>query len=252
MIAMDLRSGVERLGDMIAAASTIIPFTGAGISTECGIPDFRSPGGLWTRNRPIPFDEFVASQEARDEAWRRRFAMEPTFATAKPGRGHRALASLYRAGKVPAVITQNIDNLHQRSGFAPDHVIELHGNTTYARCIGCGLEYDLAWVKQRFDESGAPDCIDCGEPVKTATISFGQAMPEDAMERARGLAQACDLFIAIGSSLVVWPAAGFPMMAKNSGARLVIINREPTDQDDIADLVIRYDIGETLGPFVGN
>ena len=252
MIAMDLRSGVEHLGDMIAAASTIIPFTGAGISTECGIPDFRSPGGLWARNRPIPFDEFVASQEARDEAWRRRFAMEPTFATAKPGRGHRALASLYRAGKVPAVITQNIDNLHQRSGFAPDHVIELHGNTTYARCIGCGLEYDLAWVKQRFDESGAPDCIDCGEPVKTATISFGQAMPEDAMERARGLAQACDLFIAIGSSLVVWPAAGFPMMAKNSGARLVIINREPTDQDDIADLVIRYDIGETLGPFVGN
>jgi NAD-dependent deacetylase len=252
MIAMDLRSGVERLGDMIAAASTIIPFTGAGISTECGIPDFRSPGGLWTRNRPIPFDEFVASQEARDEAWRRRFAMEPTFATAKPGRGHRALASLYRAGKVPAVITQNIDNLHQRSGFAPAHVIELHGNTTYARCIGCGLEYDLAWVKQRFDESGAPDCIDCGEPVKTATISFGQAMPEDAMERARGLAQACDLFIAIGSSLVVWPAAGFPMMAKNSGARLVIINREPTDQDDIADLVIRYDIAETLGPFVSN
>jgi len=252
MIAMDLRSGVEHLGDMIAAASTIIPFTGAGISTECGIPDFRSPGGLWTRNRPIPFDEFVASQEARDEAWRRRFAMEPTFATAKPGRGHRALASLYRAGKVPAVITQNIDNLHQRSGFAPDHVIELHGNTTYARCIGCGLEYDLAWVKRRFDESGAPNCIDCGEPVKTATISFGQAMPEDAMERARGLAQACDLFIAIGSSLVVWPAAGFPMMAKNSGARLVIINREPTDQDDIADLVIRYDIGETLGPFVGN
>ena len=252
MIATDLRSGVERLGDMIAAASTIIPFTGAGISTECGIPDFRSPGGLWTRNRPISFDEFIASQEARDEAWRRRFAMEPTFAAANPGRGHRALASLYRAGKVPAVITQNIDNLHQRSGFAPDHVIELHGNTTYARCIGCGKEYDLAWVKRRFDESGAPDCIDCAEPVKTATVSFGQAMPEDAMERARGLAQACDLFIAIGSSLVVWPAAGFPIVAKNSGARLIIINREPTDQDDIADLVIRYDIGDTLGPFVGN
>jgi len=252
MIATDLRSGVERLGDMIAAASTIIPFTGAGISTECGIPDFRSPGGLWTRNRPISFDEFIASQEARDEAWRRRFAMEPTFAAANPGRGHRALASLYRAGKVPAVITQNIDNLHQKSGFAPDHVIELHGNTTYARCIGCGKEYDLAWVKRRFDERGAPDCIDCTEPVKTATISFGQAMPEDAMERARRLAQACDLFIAIGSSLVVWPAAGFPIVAKNSGARLIIINREPTDQDDIADLVIRYDIGDTLGPFVGN
>jgi NAD-dependent deacetylase len=253
MIASDLRSGVDQLGDMIAAARQIVPFTGAGISTECGIPDFRSPGGLWTRNRPIAFDEFVASQEARDESWRRRFAMEATFAAAKPGRGHRALASLYRAGKVPAVITQNIDNLHQASGFAPDHVIELHGNTTYARCIGCGATYELDWVRRRFDSDGAaPECTVCDEPVKTATISFGQAMPEDAMQRATELAQHCDLFIAIGSSLVVWPAAGFPMMAKNCGARLVIINREPTEQDDIADLVIHHDIGETLGPFVGN
>ena len=253
MIASDLRSGVEQLGDLIAAASTIVPFTGAGISTECGIPDFRSPGGLWTKNRPIPFDEFVASSEAREESWRRRFAMEPTFAAARPGRGHRALASLHKAGKIPAVITQNIDNLHQMSGFAADHVVELHGNTTYARCIGCGQSYDLPWVKQRFDAEGsAPDCTACDEPVKTATISFGQAMPENEMRRAGELAQQCDLFLAIGSSLVVWPAAGFPLMAKNSGARLVIINNEPTEQDDIADLVIRFDIGETLGPFVGN
>jgi NAD-dependent deacetylase len=253
VIAADLQSGVERLGDMIAQASSIVPFTGAGISTECGIPDFRSPGGLWTRNRPIPFDEFVASVDARDEAWRRRFAMEPTFAAARPGRGHRALASLYKAGKIPAVVTQNIDNLHQVSGFAADHVIELHGNTTYARCIGCGKSYQLDWVRQRLDATGcAPDCTDCDEPVKTATISFGQAMPEDAMRRATELAQQCALFLAIGSSLVVWPAAGFPLMAKRAGARLVIINNEPTEQDDIADLVIRYDIGETLGPFVGN
>ena len=253
MIASDLRSGVEQLGDMIAEASTIVPFTGAGISTECGIPDFRSPGGLWTRNRPIPFDEFVTSQDARDEAWRRRFAMESTFAAAKPGRGHRALASLYKAGKTPAIITQNIDNLHQASGFKADDVIELHGNTTFARCVGCGQAYGLPWVKQRFDETGsAPGCTVCDEPVKTATVSFGQAMPEDAMRRATELAQQCDLFLAIGSSLVVWPAAGFPLMAKRSGAKLVIINNEPTDQDDIADLVIRHDIGETLGPFVGN
>ena len=161
MIASDLRSGVEQLGDMIAAASTIIPFTGAGISTECGIPDFRSPGGVWTRNRPIPFDEFVASKQARDEAWRRRFAMETTFAAVKPARGHRALASLYRAGKIPAIITQNIDNLHQASGFAADHVVELHGNTTYARCIGCGRAYDLSWVKQRFDSTAAPPTAPC-------------------------------------------------------------------------------------------
>ena len=137
---------------MIAAASSIVPFTGAGISTECGIPDFRSPGGIWTRNRPIDFSEFVASQEARDKSWRRRFAMEPTFAAAKPGRGHRALASLYRAGKTPAIITQNIDNLHQASGFKADDVIELHGNTTYAKCIGCGKAYELSWVKAQFDE----------------------------------------------------------------------------------------------------
>ncbi len=252
MIAPDLRSAVEQLGDMIAEASAIIPFTGAGISTECGIPDFRSPGGLWTRNRPIAFDEFVASRAARDESWRRRFAMEPTFAAARPGRGHRALASLYQAGKIPAIITQNIDNLHQVSGFAADHVVELHGNTTYARCVGCGRAYDLGWVQRSFEASGAPDCTVCGEPVKTATISFGQAMPEDAMRRATELARHCDLFLAIGSSLVVWPAAGFPMLAKNSGAKLVIINNEPTEQDEIADLVIRHDIGETLGPFVGN
>jgi NAD-dependent deacetylase len=253
MIASDLRSGVEQLGDMIAAASMIVPFTGAGISTESGIPDFRSPGGLWTRNRPIPYDEFVASQDARDDAWRRRFAMDATFAAARPGRGHRALAALYKAGKIPAIITQNIDNLHQVSGFAPDDVVELHGNATYARCIGCGLAYELAWVKERFDEDGrAPSCTVCDEPVKTATISFGQSMPEDAMQRALELTRQCDLFLAIGSSLVVWPAAGFPQLAKSSGARLVIINNERTDQDERADLVIRYDIGETLGPFVGN
>ena len=253
MIATDLQNGIERLGDMIAEASAIVPFTGAGISTESGIPDFRSPGGLWTRNRPIPFDEFVASQDARDEAWRRRFAMEETFAAATPTRGHRALATLYRAGKIPGLITQNIDNLHQASGIKPADVIELHGNTTYARCIGCAMRYELAWVKARFDESGeAPNCTACDEPVKAATISFGQAMPEDEMRRAAELSQQCDLFLAIGSSLVVWPAAGFPLLAKRSGAKLVIINNEPTEQDEHADLVIHHDIGETLGPFVGN
>ena len=253
MIASDLQSGIERLGDLIAAASAIVPFTGAGISTESGIPDFRSPGGLWTRNRPIPFDEFVASQDARDEAWRRRIAMEETFAAATPTRGHRALAALYRAGKIPGLITQNIDNLHQASGIKTDDVVELHGNTTYARCIGCATRYELPWVKARFDDSGeAPNCTACDEPVKAATISFGQAMPEEEMRRAAELAEQCDLFLAIGSSLVVWPAAGFPLLAKRSGAKLVIINNEPTEQDTHADLVIRFDIGETLGPFVGN
>ncbi len=253
MKVADIRSGVEMLGELIAEARVIVPFTGAGISTETGIPDFRSPGGLWTRNRPIPFDEFVADQDARDEAWRRRFAMDEVFSAARPGRGHLALAALYRAGKIPSVITQNIDNLHQASGFASDDVIELHGNTTYARCIGCETRYEMQWVKTRFAEEGcAPDCNTCGAPVKTATISFGQAMPEDEMRRAAELSQRCDLFIAIGSSLVVWPAAGFPLMAKHAGARLVIINNEATEQDRHADLVIHHDIGETLGPFVRN
>jgi NAD-dependent deacetylase len=253
MIASDTATAIQHLADLIAAAETIVPFTGAGISTECGIPDFRSPGGLWTQNRPIPFGEFIASQEARDEAWRRRFAMQPCFADAKPGRGHRALASLHRAGKIPAVITQNIDNLHQESGFPADAVVELHGNTTYALCLVCGRRHEIDWAEQRFGVTGrAPQCLACEGPVKTATISFGQAMPENEMARAADLASNCDLFLAIGSSLVVWPAAGIPLLAHKSGARLVIINREPTELDDVADLVIRHDIGETLSVFIEN
>jgi NAD-dependent deacetylase len=252
MIAIDRQTAIAGLQDLIGAADVIVPFTGAGISTESGIPDFRSPGGLWAKTQPIPFDQFMASQAMRDEAWRRRFAMEQHFAPAKPGRGHRALANLYRAGKVPAVITQNIDNLHQESGFAAEHVIELHGNTTYALCLDCAKRYELGWVKEKFEAAGgrAPDCSGCGGYIKTATVSFGQAMPETAMRRAEDLAASCDLFISIGSSLVVWPAAGFPLQAKRNGARLVIINREPTDFDDIADLVIHDEIGEVLASFV--
>jgi NAD-dependent deacetylase len=252
MIASDLETAIRHLRDLVEAASTVVPFTGAGISTECGIPDFRSPGGIWTKMRPIDFGDFVASQEARDESWRRRFAMEEQFGGAKPGRGHRALAALYKTRKIPALITQNIDNLHQASGFSPDHVVELHGNTTYATCLDCAKRYELAWVRERFAASGgqAPDCVSCGGHIKTATVSFGQAMPEQAMRRAQELAESCDLFVAIGSSLVVWPAAGFPLAAKRAGARLIIINREATDFDDIADLVIHDDIGAVLSPFI--
>jgi NAD-dependent deacetylase len=252
MIAPDLKTAHERLQELIDAAGVVLPFTGAGISTECGIPDFRSPGGIWTKMQPIPYDAFVASREMRDESWRRRFVMEEQFGAARPGRGHLALASLYRVGKVSAVITQNIDNLHQASGIAADHIVELHGNTTYATCLECAKRYELAWVRARFEAEGgkAPDCPDCGGYIKTATVSFGQAMPQEAMRRAEELTTSCDLFLAIGSSLVVWPAAGFPLMAKRNGARLVIINRDPTDFDDVADLVVRQDIGSALAPFV--
>ena len=250
MIAPDLETAIARLRDLLEDADTVVPFTGAGISTECGIPDFRSPGGLWTKNRPIEFGDFLASRDMRDESWRRRFAMEASFAGAKPGRGHRALAGLYRAGKVPGVVTQNIDNLHQESGVAAADVVELHGNTTYALCLECARRYELAWVREKYETAGhAPDC-DCGGFIKTATVSFGQSMPADAMQRAERLSVQCDVFLAIGSSLVVWPAAGFPLMAKRNGAALVIINREPTEFDDIADLVVHNDLGETLGPFI--
>ncbi len=253
MNASDLETAISRLRGLIEGAQSIIPFTGAGISTECGIPDFRSPGGLWTKNQPIPFDAFMASHEMRNEAWRRRFVMEDSFAKATPGRGHRALASLYRAGKVPALVTQNIDNLHQDSGIPPQDVVELHGNTTYAVCLACAERYELSWVRQKFEADGqrAPDC-DCGGFIKTATVSFGQAMPADAMRRAEELTKSCDLFLAVGSSLVVWPAAGFPLMAKRNGAALVIINREPTEFDELADLVVRNDIGDVLAPFIAN
>ncbi|MFZ0608620.1 MAG: Sir2 family NAD-dependent protein deacetylase [Xanthobacteraceae bacterium] len=252
MNAPDPDTAIARLRDLVQEAGAIVPFTGAGISTESGIPDFRSPGGLWTKYRPIPFDEFLGSQEARNESWRRRFAMEQQFGGAKPSRGHRALASLYRVGKVPGLITQNIDNLHQASGIAAKHVVELHGNTTFATCLDCIARYELSWVRGRMEAGNgcAPDCPACGGFIKTATVSFGQAMPDAAMRRAQDLAQSCDLFLAIGSSLVVWPAAGFPLMAKRNGALLVILNREPTEFDEIADLVVHQDIGTALEPLI--
>ena len=200
MIATNLDSAINALRPLLADAGRIVPFTGAGISTECGIPDFRSPGGLWTQNRPIDFSDFLASQEMRNESWKRRFAMEERFAAARPGRGHRALAALYRAGKVPGLVTQNIDNLHQISGIAPADIIELHGNTTYALCLSCAQRYELGWVREKFEANGgqAPDCA-CGGHIKTATVSFGQSMPEEAMDRAEELSRGCDLFLAIGS-----------------------------------------------------
>src|SRR5258708_28981052 len=219
MIAPDIETAVGESQALVQAAAVVLPFRGAGISAECGIPDFRSPGGLWTRNRPIPFDEFLASKAMRAEAWRRRFAMEQEFAAAKPGRGHLALASLYRAGKAPAVVTQNIDNLHQSSGISAEHVIELHGNTTYALCLSCAKRYELPWVKQQFTATGgaAPDCTDCGGLIKSATVSFGQAMPEAALRRAEELTLACGLFLAVGSFLVGLAGGGVsPLAARNN------------------------------------
>ena len=243
---------IAELARMIDQARRAVVFTGAGISTESGIPDFRSPGGIWTRMAPIDFAEFLASEEARRETWKRRFAMEETFRAAQPNRGHRAVAELVRRGTVAAVITQNIDGLHQASGVAEERVIELHGNTTYAHCLDCARRYELGALRVAFERDGAPpDCAACGGFIKTATISFGQAMPAEPMRRAQTETFAADLFIVAGSSLVVYPAAAFPEVAKRNGAALVIVNREPTGLDRLADLVLHRSIGETLGGAVG-
>ena len=230
-----------------------VVFTGAGISTESGIPDFRSPGGIWQRMKPIFYQNFVASEEARVEAWRRKFDSDPVMRAAQPNRGHRAVAALVRQGKVSDVITQNIDGLHQASGIPDSQVIELHGNSTYAHCLDCARRYELDDIKPVFEASGkAPRCDACDGFVKTATVAFGQSMPPAAMIRAEEAVLAADLCLVAGSSLVVYPAAGFPELAKRRGAILVILNREPTDMDAIADLVLHREIGETLGDVVGN
>jgi NAD-dependent deacetylase len=252
LAAMAAETEIAELARALELARRAVVFTGAGISTESGIPDFRSPGGIWTRMAPIDFSDFLASEEARRETWRRRFAMEDTFRGAAPNRGHRAVAELVRRGTAAAVITQNIDGLHQASGLADDQVVELHGNTTYAHCLDCKTRYELDALRIAFErDGGAPICEDCCGYVKTATISFGQAMPLDAMRLAEAETCAADLFIVAGSSLVVYPAAGFPELAKHNGATLVIINREPTGLDGIADLVLNRSIGETLGAAVG-
>ena len=246
-----MTSETARFRELLEAARRIVFFTGAGISTESGIPDFRSPGGIWTRFRPIDFGEFMASEETRREAWRRKFEIDKTLRAAKPNAGHAAIARLVQRGKASCVITQNIDGLHQASGVPDEQVVELHGNTTYARCLTCGKRYELEPIRERFERDGEAPACGCGGYIKTATISFGQAMPEAEMARSEEETNACDLFVSIGSSLVVYPAAGFPALAKRRGAGLVILNRDPTDFDDIADLVLHREIGPTLSQATG-
>ena len=241
------------LARMIAEARRPVIFTGAGISTESGVPDFRSPGGVWSKMKPIYFQDFVASEERRREAWTRAFTGKAGWVGAKPNIGHAAVATLVASGKATAVITQNVDNLHQDSGVPDDKVIELHGNASYATCLECGLRHELVELKAGFIERDEiPACRDCGGLVKTATISFGQAMPEGPMERAKAATLDCDLFLVLGSSLVVFPAASFPLIAKRNGARLAIVNREPTELDGYADLVLHDEIGPAMSEAVGS
>ena len=249
---MDQAPDVVELRRLIQASRRAVVFTGAGISTESGIPDFRSPTGIWARTKPILFQEYIASATARREAWRRKFASEPVMQAAEPNRGHRAVARLVREGKVSAVITQNIDGLHQASGVPEGKVIELHGNSTYAHCLRCGTRYEIDALRGAFERDGdVPGCAECGGLIKTATVSFGQAMPEEAMRRAEAETLAADLCLVLGSSLVVYPAAGFPELAKRNGARLAIVNNEETGLDPVADLVVHRGIGDVMGDAVG-
>ncbi len=242
---------VARLGKFLEQSRRMVIFTGAGISTESGISDFRSPGGIWSKYQPIDFQDFVSSEEMRIEAWRRKFAIDAQMREARPNAGHNAVARLVEVGKASCVITQNVDGLHQASGVPDEKVIELHGNTTYATCLSCGRRYELEEIRASLEETGrAPVCGDCGGMVKTATISFGQPMPQAQMQAARQETLESDLFVSAGSSLVVYPAAGFPEIAKRNGARLVIINRDPTGLDRLADLVIHDEIGPTLSAAV--
>ena len=224
-----------------------VVFTGAGISTESGIPDFRGPNGLWTKIKPIDFQDFINSEEVRRKSWQRWFEHGKALLDAKPNAGHIAVADLVRKGKVSAVITQNVDNLHQDAGVPDDRVIELHGNASYAKCLSCDQVVALEQIEAEYRASGTvKPCSACGGIVKTATISFGQMMPEEPMHRAEEETLACDLFIVLGSSLTVYPAAGFPMLAQQHGAKLVIVNQQPTDLDSVAEVVIHAGIGETL------
>ena len=202
--------------------------------------------------KPIYFQEYLASAELRREAWRRRFGNQDGWVGAQPNAGHAAVAKWVADGKVPAVITQNVDNLHQASGVPEEQVIELHGNATYARCLQCAVRIELAAIEREFTATGdvAP-CSACGGIIKPATISFGQPMPAGPMQRAYTETMACDTFLVLGSSLSVFPAADFPLRARQNGAMLIIVNRDPTEMDDAADLVIHAGIGEVLTQIIG-
>jgi len=248
---MNQETVIDEVRRMLEQSRRVVIFTGAGVSTESGIPDFRSPGGIWTKYQPIDFREFISSEESRRETWRRKIAVDEAVSQAQPNRGHRAISHLVAQGKVSSVITQNIDGLHQRSGIPEEKIIELHGNGTYAACLECAQRYELGDLFAAFKAHEEPPVCECGGFIKSATISFGQPMPVEAMRRAQAESLSCDLFIAIGSSLVVYPAASFPAVAKQNGSRLVILNREPTDLDYLADLVLNLEIGPTLGNVTG-
>jgi len=242
---------IDEAANIIVSADKVVVFTGAGISTESGIPDFRSPGGIWTKYQPIMFQEYMSSAEKRRESWQRGKQSYHVFADAEPNATHHAIAELERMGKLDCLITQNIDELHQKAGSSPEMIIELHGTAMKVMCMSCSKRWSRAEV-QTMLESGVeePTCDACGGIMKSATISFGQPMPEIETAEALRRSRKAEVFIVVGSSLVVYPAAQMPMEAKQSGAKLIIINIGETPFDDYADVRISNSAGETMSGIV--
>ncbi|MGD2126734.1 MAG: Sir2 family NAD-dependent protein deacetylase [Desulfobacteraceae bacterium] len=240
----------KKATEHILESNKILIFTGAGLSTESGIPDFRSPGGIWDRYDPSDFyfQKIISDKKAREKYWQMNTEFYATMKDAAPNRAYLAIRELEETGKLLAIVTQNIDSLHQKAGNSPDKIIEIHGTAFSVSCLSCGKTYEREEIERRL-RSGVkvPSCDDCSGILKPKTISFGQAMPEDEMVKAFRYAQACDLCIVLGSSLVVYPAASVPIHAVDSGAKLIIINRDETPQDDRADVVIHASLGDALG-----
>lgn len=240
---------ILRAAELIAQARKVVAFTGAGVSTESGIPDFRSPGGIWEKYEPVYYQDFLTSAEARKKYWLRSRATYPIIREAKPNPTHLALVELEKMGKLDCIITQNIDRLHHKAGNSPEKIIEIHGTNAYVICLRCKKSYpreEIQNLLESKEEIEPPLCRECNGPLKEATISFGQPMPEKEMAEAERRAQTCDLMLTLGSSLVVYPAAYLPQYARQAGAKMIIINMTQTPFDHLADVAIHGQTGEVL------
>lgn len=237
-----LDEAAQLITEWLAESESVIAFTGAGISTESGIPDFRSPGGVWAKNDPVYFDDFMSSADSRYEYWRQKAEAHADFADASPNITHRKLAEWEHSDRLQGVITQNIDGLHQDAGS--ESVLELHGTARKIACMDCNWREPAdAWVAKFQSEDRVPECPSCNGRLKHATVSFGQALPSDVLQKAAKWSTESDLFFALGSSLVVEPAASLPRLARDQGAKLVILNRDPTPLDSIANLIVNAPLG---------
>jgi NAD-dependent deacetylase len=244
---------LKQVAQWIIHSKRVVVFSGAGLSTESGIPDFRSPGGVWDRYNPedFYFQNFLASEASREKYWQMSTEMYEPMKKAQPNLAHLAIAEMERFSKLDCVITQNIDGLHFRAGNSEEKVIQLHGTAIFVSCLTCKKRYDRDEIQERVKKGEkAPRCADCGGLLKPATISFGQSMPERETEEAYHRSSLSDLFIVIGSSLVVQPAASMPLVAKQNGAKLVIINRDPTPYDHLADIVIHGQAGPIMANII--